>query len=98
MANGETPRPVAVIAVHGVGYCPPFSIARHISSILLGLGRLRLRAGVPWPTGGDVDQPYGACVEESIQIPLERALVSDPDEAQARLVPPAPHKAPPQEK
>ena len=98
MPNGEAPRPVAVIAVHGVGYCPPFSIARHISSILLGLGRLRLRSNLPWPTGGDVDQPYGACVEESLQIPLQRALVSDPDEAQARLAPPAPHKAPSAEK
>ena len=86
MANGEQPRPVAVVAVHGVGYCPPFSIARHISSMLLGLGRLRVRSGVPWPTGGDVDQPYGACVEESIQIPLQPALVSNPRAAQARLV------------
>ena len=87
MENEEHLRPVAVIAVHGVGYCPPFSIARHISSMLLGLGRLRVRAGVPWPTGGNVDQPYGACVEESIQIPLQPALVSNPASAQARLVP-----------
>jgi len=87
MANGEHPRPIAVVAVHGVGYCPPFSIARHISSMLLGLGRLQVRSCVPWPTGGDVDKPYGACVEESIQIPLQRALVSDCAAAQARLVP-----------
>jgi hypothetical protein len=87
MANGEHLRPVAVVAVHGVGYCPPFSIARHISSMLLGLGRLRVRAGVAWPSGSDVDQPYGACVEESIQIPLQPAFVSDLAAAQARLVP-----------
>jgi len=87
MANGEHSRPVAVVAVHGVGYCPPFSIARHISSMLLGLGRLQVRSGVPWPTGDDVHQPYGACVEESIQIPLQPALVSNPAEALARLVP-----------
>jgi hypothetical protein len=98
MANGEQPRPVAVVAVHGVGYCEPYSIARHISSLLLGLGRLRLREGVNWPNGGDVPQPYTSCVEESIQIPLQRVEVSNPDQAQARLAQPAPHKAPSEEK
>jgi hypothetical protein len=79
-------RPVAVIAVHGVGYCDRFATARHIASLLLGLGRLRLREGVDWPTGGDVGQPYQSCSEEFIQIPLQRVLVSDAIAAQARLV------------
>src|ERR1700719_5365512 len=39
LANGDHPRPVAVVAVHGVGYCAPYSISRHIASLLLGLGR-----------------------------------------------------------
>lgn len=38
----DTPGPVAVIAVHGVGHCEPYAIARHIASLLLGLGRLRV--------------------------------------------------------
>src|ERR1700741_1528349 len=86
MANGDHTRPVAVVAVHGVGYCAPYSICRHIASLLLGLGRLRLREGVDWPGGQDVAQPYQAFREEFIQIPLQRVHVSDADAAQTRLV------------
>jgi hypothetical protein len=72
LANGDHPRPVAVVAVHGVGYCAPYSISRHIASLLLGLGRLRLREGVDWPKGSDdIPQPYQSRVEEFIQIPPE---------------------------
>lgn len=94
MANGDHPRPVAVVAVHGVGYCAPYSISRHIASLLLGLGRLRLREGVDWPKGSDdIPQPYQSCVEEFIQIPLQRVQVSDAKAAQARLVPELPRGA-----
>ena len=93
MANRDHPRPVAVVAVHGVGYCAPYSICRHVASLLLGLGRLRLRDGVAWPTGDDIAQPYPSCVEEFIQIPLQRVHVSDAKAAQARLVPEPPADA-----
>lgn len=98
MPSEEPPRPVAVVAVHGVGYCEPYSISRHIASLLLGLGRLRVREGVDWPKGGkegvdwpkgakDVPKPYQSCIEEFVQIPLQRVLVTDAEAAQARLVP-----------
>lgn len=93
LANGDDPCPVAVIAVHGVGSCPPYSISRHIASLLLGLGRLWLREGVPWPDGQDNPQPYQSCVEEFIQIPLQRVQVSADKAAQARLVPDLPASA-----
>ncbi|HEV2402390.1 MAG TPA: hypothetical protein VGS27_36005 [Candidatus Sulfotelmatobacter sp.] len=86
MPSGDPPRPVAVVAVHGVGYCKPYSISCHIASLLLGLGRLRLREGVDWPDGADVAQPYKSYTEEFIQVPLQRVLVSDAEKAQARLV------------
>lgn len=93
VANGGHPRPVAVVAVHGVGYCAPYSISRHIASLLLGLGRLRLREGVDWPSGQDAARPYQSCIEEFIQIPLQRLEVSDADAAQTRLVPEPPVNA-----
>jgi hypothetical protein len=95
MVNAENTRPVAVVAVHGVGYCPPFSMARHISSMLLGLGRLSVGSGVPWPTGKGANPPYGACIEESVQIPLQPAMVSNAKRAQARIVPEFDPNAPP---
>jgi hypothetical protein len=88
MTNEDHSRPVAVVAVHGVGYCASYSTSRHIAGLLLGLGRLRLREGVDWPNGGrGVKQPYQSCVEEFIQIPLQRVLVSNADTARTRLVP-----------
>jgi hypothetical protein len=94
MANGDSSRPVAVVAVHGVGYCAPYSISRHIASLLLGLGRLQLREGVGWPEGGEnTPQPYQSCTEEFIQIPLQRVHVNNADAAQARLVPEPPASA-----
>jgi hypothetical protein len=91
MTKGDHSRPVAVVAVHGVGYCAPYSISRHVASLLLGLGRLRLREGVDWPIGGQhVAQPYQSCVEEFIRILLKRVLVSNAGAAQARLVPEPP--------
>src|ERR1700728_1760268 len=93
MANGDHPRPVAVVAVHGVGYCAPYSICRHVASLLLGLGRLRVRDEAAWPTGGNVAQPYQSCIEEFIQIPLQRVHVSNAKAAQARLVPEPPAEA-----
>ena len=93
MANGEHTRPVAVIAVHGVGYCAPYSMCRRVASLLLGLGRLRVRDDAAWPTGGNVAQPYQSCIEEFIQIPLQRVHVSDAKAAQSRLVPDPPDHA-----
>ena len=90
MPNADPPRPVAVIAVHGVGYCPPFSIARHISSMLLGLGRLRLDSERTWPphdTDGNQAAPfYYGCREQMIQVPLKRAPVNEPAGSRARTV------------
>jgi hypothetical protein len=88
MADGDHPRPVAVVAVHGVGYCPPFSIARHISSMLLGLGRLRLDPVRTWPlhddAGNQLPPIYDGCREVMIQVPLKRAPVGNASSAEQR--------------
>jgi hypothetical protein len=84
------PKPVAVIAVHGVGYCERFATARHVASLLLGLGRLRLEPIQPqgpyrvWSKNDEDNPPYHGCGEQMIQVPLKPADVKSRQDATRR--------------
>jgi hypothetical protein len=56
---------VAVIAVHGVGYCDPGDSAKRVSNMLLGLPE-------------DVGAKYAPIVEETVHIPLHPLTITRP--------------------
>jgi hypothetical protein len=72
----EPPKRVAVIAVHGVGYTAPGATAKHLSDLLLGLGRLKLDEQTDWP---DAVPPYEAFEQTPLVVPLKRPYLHPAD-------------------
>ena len=70
MAVDPNERRVAVIAVHGVGYTEPCATAKHLSDLLLGLGRLKLDKDADWPDAPN--PPYREFTKSPLVVPLQR--------------------------
>src|SRR5579864_1392160 len=70
------PKRVAVIAVHGVGYTAPGATAKHLSDLLLGLGRLKLDEQTDWP---EALPPYETFVKIPLVVALKRPYLDSAD-------------------
>ena len=84
------PKRVAVIALHGVGYTPPGATAKHLSDLLLGIGRLKVDEATNWPgsaplSGSDADEGakslprYESFEETPIVVGLKRPHLAEGD-------------------
>jgi hypothetical protein len=82
--SSDRQKRVAVIAVHGVGYTPPGATAKHLSDLLLGIGRLKLDGTTDWP---GKDPLYGSFQATPLVVPLKRPFLTenDRDGAQSRV-------------
>lgn len=78
----DPPKRVAVIAVHGVGYTAPGATAKHLSDLLLGIGRLKVDDTTNW---SDNPPPYESFQKIPVVVGLKEPYLAPTDRQCARF-------------